>query len=307
MMTKSRWLRLLTPGPIYLSLLGGCSAAPGSAPTPTESSSQEQAPVAASPLDASAEDPSRDTPIRICMESVCDSACTLQPGVPGGHCVGSYCQCDAPTCGQLDQYACTTGYCAPGLHITAYGLCGYCGNLGEPCCVLGTEDPADVASCYGGPQCIGKYCEPCGALNQPACPDGQACNDGLVEAVASDGSQVCLTACGSVGQQECVLGGCTQTASVLNTTTYQCTENPACGHSGQGCCNQGSAFQDTGICWDGSTCVYKGFIGFGSWWCGSGSVNCGDDCGDDDGIAPIERGAQKSLSRGSPAAGSPVR
>lgn len=280
--TRLRRTLSLVAAPLALALYA-CSAPPdgaGGAESVSEGRSDAGTPRAGRSDDHS-------EVVRVCLDSPCNASCAQQPGVAGGQCENGACVCAAPTCGQLLQPTCAGGYCAPPLHLSAvWGLCASCGQPGEGCC--STDPTSPVTACFGGTQCIDSFCQACGGVDQPACPRGAACNDGLVAAVQANGEPVCLTACGSVGQQECVVGGCTQPAAVLDTTNNQCTENPGCGHVNQGCCNQGNYFQGpnstTDICWPNQgTCEYEGLIpGLGSWQC-KVIVTCGIDdegCGD---------------------------
>jgi hypothetical protein len=247
----------------FLGLVAGCGTTPG------ENTATQEAPIE----------------IKICLSSGCNSSCAEKLGVKGGQCVNNSCVCDAPTCGAIDQAPCNGNQCESGLNPSAVlgGACGACGGAGQPCCVLNnSSNPENLPACYGGTTCgeglpvPNGYCNTCGGNGQPPCANaGSGCVDGLVAAVSSTGAQVCTSNCGAIGQQECAPPtGCTQPSAVLNTTTYQCTENPACGHAEQGCCNQGSVFQNpsatTDICYPGQgECSYidYGIAGLSSWVC----------------------------------------
>jgi hypothetical protein len=278
--------RLPLRGLFCLSLLTGCSAAPAT------DSTADALDAGAPREELPAGDVGHDDIVRgpiLCESAICNSSCSEQPGVAGGSCEGTLCICDAPTCGAFDQTPCAGNYCSQGHYDAWLNLCDGCGMQTATCCDY--EHPGATTSCYGGLYCQNGYnCQSCGRQGQQACqpaPDqgDPFCDSGLVPAVAGPNDTICATSCGNVGQLPCLSGGsngCTQEDTVL--ISGKCQFDPSCGSFGQGCCGQGNYFQSHGSCWDGTSCDYLGFPGFGSSWCCAvlitGNLSCGSDSPD---------------------------
>jgi hypothetical protein len=278
-MNTSCLFRLPLGGLFCLSLLAGCSAAPGATDSITDALD-----AGAPSVQPAAGDVGHENIVRgpiLCEPAACSASCSEQPGVAGGNCEGNLCLCDAPTCGAFDENPCAANYCSQGHYDAWLNLCDNCGASGATCCDY--EHPGATTSCYGGLYCQNGYdCQPCGTSGQQACQPAQGdpfCNSGLVPAVAGPNDTICVQSCGSNGELPCVNGGCTELDTVLIAGSPNCQFNPSCGHFGSGCCDQGNYFQNHGNCYDGSSCAYLGFPGLGSSWCClqdfMGNVHCG--------------------------------
>jgi hypothetical protein len=210
-----------------------------------------------------------------CGGDTCNAGYTVNPVVTNNVCV---------PCGDVGEYACETvgvGFACNTGNPTDEGnvVCVACGQNGESPCEKGAAcDSGTVLSTSGAAECVS-----CGELNAAPGPGG--CCPGGVEAIAdSPGTaQLCVAACGSIGQLPCVNGGCTQFDAVVNAGSSQCNWPTNCGSAGQGCCNGGNAFQGpngTGLynqtgatqdtCHDGSECSWgpgASNLFDWQWWC----------------------------------------
>jgi hypothetical protein len=192
-----------------------------------------------------------------------------------------------PACGGLQCLAVDPTATPPQPLKNINGVCQACGFIGQPTCVEQTPCQTGMAS---GSQCVA-----CGDANQAPCPTG--CHNGLVSARDSAvGGNVCVSACGSVGQLPCTngptdtqndwpRGGCTQWDAILPPGARFCQWPTTCGNAGQGCCDAGSfnekpdATHD--LCHDGSLCNYDGIPPLFHWQCdkpSSGGAGGGGGC-----------------------------
>lgn len=150
----------------------------------------------------------------------CGSAAACLPGL---HCLGGSCACDAVSCA---RGCCANSSCTP----IAFP---WCGLPGGGACARCDETLADRCSAFGGCQCgLGPQCSPGQRCSQGTCVcDAQSCSQGCCDDSTCRPSS--LSSCGTLGRR-CVSCDPLRADTCLGTGACACGANPACS-TGQRC------------------------------------------------------------------------